>query len=243
MEAVKYNSEGQISHALYDVGGEYRQNYVSTNRGQVMHVVKAIRSGWRRHHELLGKFVFELVIVFIGVMSAFALQNWRERAADAQYHAAMINALRSTLDDVIRHDSGFDAEVLPQLTSFDAGIAAGGEPPLPIYRERLSERPPTRAWDGLVASGAARALDPKLFFDLALFYTRLDSFGERYVRYNDFTEQRVFAVGHDAAAFYDPASKRLKPEFAAYVDRLRDLQQFNQALTQQAVTLRDKLGK
>jgi hypothetical protein len=63
------------------------------------------------------------------------------------------------------------------------------------------------------------------------------------VRYNDFTEQRVFAVGHDAAAFYDPASKRLKPEFAAYVDRLRDLQQFNQALTQQAVTLRDKLGK
>ena len=26
MEAVKYNSEGQIGHALYDVGGEYRRN-------------------------------------------------------------------------------------------------------------------------------------------------------------------------------------------------------------------------
>ena len=26
MEAVKYNSEGQISHALYEVGGEYRRN-------------------------------------------------------------------------------------------------------------------------------------------------------------------------------------------------------------------------
>jgi len=26
MEAVKYNSEGQFSHALYDVGGEYRRN-------------------------------------------------------------------------------------------------------------------------------------------------------------------------------------------------------------------------
>ena len=25
-EAVKFNSEGQISHALYDVGGEYRRN-------------------------------------------------------------------------------------------------------------------------------------------------------------------------------------------------------------------------
>ena len=26
MEAVKNNSLGQISHALYDVGGEYRRN-------------------------------------------------------------------------------------------------------------------------------------------------------------------------------------------------------------------------
>jgi methylmalonyl-CoA mutase len=26
MEAVKYNSLGQISHALYEVGGEYRRN-------------------------------------------------------------------------------------------------------------------------------------------------------------------------------------------------------------------------
>ena len=26
MEAVKYNNEGQISHALYDVGEEYRRN-------------------------------------------------------------------------------------------------------------------------------------------------------------------------------------------------------------------------
>ncbi|HTG15105.1 MAG TPA: hypothetical protein VK747_07530 [Blastocatellia bacterium] len=26
MVAVKYNSEGQISQALYDVGGEYRRN-------------------------------------------------------------------------------------------------------------------------------------------------------------------------------------------------------------------------
>jgi methylmalonyl-CoA mutase len=26
LEAVKYNSLGQISHALYEVGGEYRRN-------------------------------------------------------------------------------------------------------------------------------------------------------------------------------------------------------------------------
>lgn len=198
---------------------------------------------WARNRELIGKFVFELVIVFIGVTAAFALENWRERSTEAQYHPAMIAALRPTLKDVIRHNARFDAEVLPKLAAFDAALAAGGQPSLPVFREALSERPPTRAWSGLVASGAARALSPDLFFEMALFYTRQESFGERYVRYNDFTEQHVYTAGSGTSSFYDPVSKRLKPEFAAYVDRLRDLQQFNSAITRQAIALRDKLAK
>lgn len=208
-----------------------------------MHVVASIRKGWARNRDLIGKFVFELVIVFIGVTAAFALENARESSTEAKYHAAMIAALRPTLDDVIRHNLEFDNEVVPKLAAFDAAIAAGDQPMLPIFREVNSERPPTRAWDGLIASGAARALEPHLFFNLALFYTRQESFGERYVRYNDFTEQRVYGAGHDASVFYDPATERLKLEFAAYVDRLRDLQVFNHAITRQAIELRDELAK
>ena len=206
-------------------------------------VVAAIRNRWVRNRDLIGKFMFELVIVFIGVTAAFALENWRESSAESRYHSTMIAALRPTLDDVIRHNLAFDNEVVPKLAAFDAAIASGDEPALPIFREVNSERPPTRAWDGLIASGAARALEPNLFFKLALFYTRQESFGERYVRYNDFTEQRIYGVGHDASMFFDPATKRLKPEFAAYVDRLRDLQVFNQAITRQAIELRDELAR
>lgn len=205
--------------------------------------IAAINNEWGRNRELIGRFVFELVIVFIGVTAAFALENRREESTEAKYQAAMIAALRPTLDDVIQHSAEFDAEVLPKLAAFDAAIAAGEQPALPIFRETNSERPPTRAWDGMIASGATRSLNPRLFFNLALFYTRQESFGERYVRYNDFTEQRVYGAGHDASAFYDPASKRLKPEFAAHVDRLRDLQVFNHALTKQAIELRDELAK
>ena len=137
------------------------------------------------------------------------------------------------------------ADVVPKLAAFDAAVAASAQPALPIYRERNSERPPTRAWDGLVASGAAKALEPTLFFKFALFYTRQESFGERYryVRYNDFTEQGVYALGSDPSVFYSPVSKRLKPEFAAYVDRLRDLEQFNVSITKQAMELRDELAR
>ena len=206
-------------------------------------VVAAIRNGWHQQRELAGKFAFELFVVFIGVTAAFVLENRRETAAEAKYHTAMIAALRPTLDDVIRHNTEFDAEVIPKLAAFDAAVAAGGQPALPVFRETNSERPPTRAWDGLVASGAAKALQPSLFFNLALFYTRQESFGERYIRYNDFTEQRVYALGRDPAVFYDPATKRLKPEFAAYVDRLRDLEQFNVTITGLAMELRDELAR
>ncbi len=37
---------------------------------------------------LIGKFAFERVVVFVGVTAAFVLENWRERAAEAKYHAA-----------------------------------------------------------------------------------------------------------------------------------------------------------
>lgn len=198
---------------------------------------------WGDKRELIGKFAFELAVVFIGVTAAFMLENMRERASEANYHSAMIAALRPTLDDVIRHNAAFDADVVPKLAAFDAAVAAGVEPALPIFRERGSERPPVRAWDGLVASGAARALSPALFFKLALFYTRQESFGERYIRYNQFTEQRVDALGSDPSVFYNPASKRLRPEFAAYVNRLRDLERLNASLTTQATQLRDELAK
>ena len=206
-------------------------------------VTSAIRQGWSQKRAIIGKFAFELVVVFIGVTAAFVLENWRERAAEAKYHASMIAALRPTLDDVIRHNTAFDADVLPKLAAFDAAVATGAEPALPIFREMNSERPPTRVWDGLVASGAAKAIEPTLFFKFALFYTRQESFGERYIRYNNFTEQHVYPLGHDPSVFYDPVSRKLKPEFAAYVDTLRDLEQFNVKITQQAVELRDQLGK
>lgn len=49
--------------------------------------------------------------------------------------------------------------------------------------------------------------------------------------------------GPDASVFYDVASKRLQPEVAAHVGRLRDLQVFNQAHTKQAIESRDELPK
>ncbi len=153
----------------------------------------------------------------------------------------MIAALIPTLEDTIRHNRGFETTVDQQIAAFDHALQKDEQPKLPIYREPGAERPPTRAWDGIVSTGAAKALDPKLFFNLDVFYTRLDSFGERYVRYSDFTERQVLTLGPEQSGIYD-SSGRLKPEFAAYVDRLRELSELAKELDTKASELKTQLS-
>ena len=205
--------------------------------------LETARAWIARHRPLAGKLLFEIVIVFIGVTAAFAMEGVRRDREDVRYRESMIAALLPTLANVIEHNERLAREMTAKLSAFERDIAAGKHPTLPIYREgggRGGERPPTRAWDGIVSTGAAKALSPELFFELSLFYTRQESVGERYIRYNDFTESRVLALGSDPAPMYDAAGK-LKPEFAAHIDRLRDIMAVNDMLTAQAIALRGKL--
>ena len=196
-----------------------------------------------RYRPLIGKFLFEVIIVFIGVTAAFALEAARQDRQDAEYRRSMLGALAATLNDTVQHNRQFEKQVDKQLADFDSALARGEHPKLPVYREPGSERPPTRIWDGVVSTGAAKALDPDLFYALAILYTRLDSFGEKYIRYNEFTEQHVFTLGPDQAGIYDPTSGRLKPEYAAYVDRLRDLDEMAKELDGKAAALKLRLNR
>jgi len=194
------------------------------------------------HRSLVGRFAFELIIIFVGVTAAFALENARAAREEAQYRQQMVSALRANFDEWAIHGKEIDVEISGRLAAFDRKRQNNEEALLPIYREPGGERPPTRAWDGVVATGVARSLDPKLFFRLSLFYERADSFGDRYLRYNDFSEARVLPYVGEPSTFYDNR-RQLKPDFAAYVDRLRDLQTENRALVAEAAALRDALPR
>ncbi len=152
----------------------------------------------------------------------------------------MVTELRASMDDFATHGVEIDRHIATLLNNFDTARRNGKMPSLPVYRESGGERPPTRVWDGIVATGAARSLDPKLFFQLAVFYHRADSFGERYLRYTAFTEERVLPYASNPAMFYDQHGQ-LKPEYGAYVDRLRDLQTEMHALVVEAARLSNSL--
>ena len=205
-------------------------------------MMAGVRDGFAQHRPLIGKLLFEIVIIFIGVTAAFALEAARQEREDAGYRNGMIAALIPTFNDLERHNLLFEQETGSKIAAFDAALARGEHPKLPIYRESGGERPPSRAWDGIVATGVSKALPPEIYYELSRFYTRQESFGERYVRYAAMTEQQILTLGPEQRGIYNPTSGKLKPEYAAYVDRLRDLIAVAKVLDVQARELTAKLG-
>lgn len=200
----------------------------------------ALREQLTKHRDLIHKFLFEIVIIFVGVTAAFALEAARQDREETAYRKSVIAAMVPTFDDMNRHNRVFIGEAGAKIAAFDRDLAAGKRPLLPIYRENGAERPPTRAWSGIVASGVSKALPPELYFELSQFYNRQDSLGERYVRYADMTEREIYPLGPDQKGVYAPDGT-LKPQYAAYVDRLRDLIAMTKQLDPQASDMKTKV--
>ena len=194
-----------------------------------------------KRRELIGKLLFEIVIIFIGVNAAFALEAARQDRSDADYRNSMIAAMIPTFDDMQRHNRIFIDEAEKKIDAFDRNLAAGKRPLLPILRESGAERPPLRAWDGIVASRVSKVMPPKLYFELSQFYNRQESLGERYVRYAEMTERDIFPLGPDQKTIYDLSTGQLKPQYAAYVDRLRDLLAATRKIDPQARAMKAKV--
>ena len=202
---------------------------------------RRLRAIYQEHRALLAKFTFELVVVFVGVTAAFALENWRQEADEARYRQTVVLAVSQTFGNVATHGGQISREISGKLRMFDERVARGEQPPLPVYRESGGEGPPTQIWDGLLSTGALKALKPEMVWRLAAFYNELNSVGDRYRRYNAITERLVFGLDANQADAWTDG--QLKPEFRAYLAQLRELGIANDRVNRNADLLRRDLER
>jgi len=202
----------------------------------MLKAINWVGATYQEHRPMLAKFAFELVVVFVGVTAAFALENWREEAEEARYRQTLVVAVGQTFGDVATHGSEISREISDKLQAFDSAVARGERPRLPVYRESGGEGPPTQIWDGLMSTGALKAQKPEMVWRLAAFYNELNSIGDRYRRYNAVTESLVFGLDPDQADAWE--NGRLKPQFRAYVEQLRELRAANDSVNMHAENLR-----
>jgi hypothetical protein len=185
---------------------------------------------------------FELFIVVLGVVLGMEASHWAQNREDADYRRQIIAAMDETLGDYIQSGHHIHGEIVGALNDYSRRVASGQRPPPPYLRFPLLDRPPTRAWDAMVATGLARSIDPKLVFRLAMQFSRADSFGDRYARYNQFTEAELLPYLSNPAHFYGPDGRLARP-YASHVQRLREMLALNDEMTADAESLERDLGK
>jgi hypothetical protein len=166
---------------------------------------------------------FELVVTFAGVLAAFAVENWRDARGRSERARQVYAALSQEVRNFAAAAPPLADTIRKSLDAFSAARARGERPPPPVYYVAAgSERIPTEVWEATRTGGGLELIDPPLFFRTAQFYNRVNSISDRYARYVAYTEAEVLPRLATPDAFYE-RSGALRPEFATYVDRLRDV--------------------
>jgi hypothetical protein len=170
------------------------------------------------------RLVSELAIIFAGVYGAFWVERYRGELEDRERAGTILAALEREVENLASAGPHVRDEMATVLADFDSATALGLRPPPAFYREPGAETPSISVWEATVASGGVNLLDPELFYALAAFYNRVDSFSQRYLRYNQTTEQHVLPLlPRGAQAFYDTDNGEMDPIYRVHMDQLRGL--------------------
>jgi hypothetical protein len=192
------------------------------------------RPGSRARHA--ARLVFELVVIFIGVYSAFALSEYqKQREADERRHQIRA-ALIAEIEDITRNTRRVATVSPPQLAGLDSAIAAGMRPPLQPILEPI--RVETHMWDATLQSGGLDLFDVPTIYALSSFYNRLNEGFEQIVQLNRLSETILLPnLGAGPDEFYDRETGALLPKYSWYTGGYRRLIRIAQELTEQGDSL------
>jgi hypothetical protein len=180
----------------------------------------------------------EVFAVVLGVLLGLQASAWAEQRQERAYNQQMASALATVLDRFATHGESVSGEIQQAVAEFDRARAAGERPAPPVFQEVEpgsfeGERPPSSLWKAIVATGVANRLSAERLLRLTLFFDRADSFGERYLRYNRFSEERILPYLEEPERFYGPDG-RLDPQVAAHVAQMRAIGRAAKAMSSQA---------
>src|SRR6266436_8097579 len=168
----------------------------------------------------VGRWIAELVLVFVGVYAAFWLNNFQQHREDAQRRDQILASLEELLREGIDSNKAAGAKEEKQATEFRRALDAGEMPPLRPFVFITDYSPGDIAT--LLQSGGVQLLDTKTLMALRQLESVIRwglSDMQRYQKLSD--ELIVPNLDQDISFFYDPATKKLRRRFEMYPEALQ----------------------
>jgi hypothetical protein len=172
-----------------------------------------------------GRWIAELVLVFVGVYAAFWLNNYQQHQQDAERRDRILASIEQELRRGIESGKIAGAKQEQEAAEFRRALDAGQMPPLQPFTFTTDYSPGD--WATLLQSGGVQLLDVKTLIALRELESVIRwgvSDMERYQKLSD--ELIVPNLDQDISFFYDPATKKLRRRFEIYPQALEAMVKF-----------------
>jgi nitrogen fixation-related uncharacterized protein len=167
-----------------------------------------------------GRWIAELVLVFVGVYAAFWLNNYQQYRQDAERRDRILASIEQTLREGIESGKINRAKEEREAAEFRRALDAGEMPPLHPFVFTTDYSPGDFAT--LLQSGGIQLLDlrtlPALRNDESVIRWGLS----RMARYQKLSDELIVPnLDQDVSFFYDPVTKKLRKRFEMYPEALQ----------------------
>jgi hypothetical protein len=168
----------------------------------------------------VGRWVAELVLVFVGVYAAFWLNNYQQHRQDAGRRDQILASIERTLSEGVESGKTNRAKQEQEAAEFQRALDAGEMPPLHQFVFTTDYSPGDFAtW---LQSGGIQLLDLETLMALRNDESVIRWGLSRMARYQKLSDELIVPnLDQDISFFYDPATKKLRKRFEIYPEALQ----------------------
>ena len=168
----------------------------------------------------LGRWLAELILVFVGVYAAFWLNNYQQHLQEAKRRDQILASLEQTLREGIESGKINGAQEERQAAEFQRAIDAGDMPLLHPFVFTTDYTPTDLAT--LLQSGGIELLDVETLTALRNDESVIRWGLSRMAHYQKLSDELIVPnLDQDISFFYDPTTKKLRKRFEMYPEALQ----------------------
>jgi hypothetical protein len=166
-----------------------------------------------------GRWVAELLLVFVGVYAAFWLNNYQQRQQDEERRDRILASIERTLRDGIESGKINRAKEERVAADFRRALEAGEMPPLAPFVFTTDYNPGDFAT--MLQAGGIQLLDLETLTALRNDESVIRWGLSRLARHQKLSDELIVPnLDQDISFFYDPATKKLRKRFEIYPEAL-----------------------
>src|SRR5882757_4010571 len=167
-----------------------------------------------------GRWVAELVLVFVGVYAAFWLSNYQQHRQDAEHRDRILDYIEQTLSEGIESSKANRAkEQEPEAVEFRRALDAGEMPPVRPFVFITDYSPSDLAT--MLQSGGVQLFEVQTLKALRSDESVIRWGLQRMARYQKLSDELIVPnLDQDISFFYDPTTRKLRKRFEMYPEAL-----------------------